>query len=45
MLASVPAARADDCITALRALGYAHAAVIGRILAQGEALEPVVLTG
>ena len=43
LLASVPAERADDCVTALRALGYGHTAIIGRILAQGDALEPVVL--
>jgi hypothetical protein len=32
-------------VAALRAEGYAHAAVIGRIVAQGDALEPVVLRG
>jgi selenide,water dikinase len=30
-------------VAALQALGYPHTAIIGRILAQGEALEPVVL--
>ncbi|MEP6701614.1 MAG: selenide, water dikinase SelD [Betaproteobacteria bacterium] len=44
LLASVPDDRADDCVAALRALGYAQTAVIGRILAQGDALEPIVLT-
>jgi selenide,water dikinase len=43
LLASVPEARAEDCLNALRALGYAQAAAIGRVLPQGEALEPVVL--
>jgi len=43
LLASVPADRVDDCVAALKAAGYAQTAVIGRILAQGEALEPVVL--
>ena len=43
LLASVPAAQADACLQALKAAGYAHAAVIGRITAQGEAIEPVVL--
>ena len=43
LLASVPAAQADACVAALQAGGYAHAATIGRITAQGEALEPVLL--
>jgi selenide,water dikinase len=43
LLASVPAHRVDACVAALQALGYTHTAIIGRILAQGEALEPVVL--
>lgn len=43
LLASVPAAQAQACVQALQAAGYVHAAVIGRITAQGEALEPVVL--
>ena len=44
LLASVPADRVDACITALRALGYAKTVAIGRILAQADALEPIVLT-
>jgi selenide,water dikinase len=44
LLASVPAARVDACLGALRALGYDHAAAIGRVLDRGETLEPVVLT-
>ena len=43
LLASVPADRAEACVAALKALGYPHTAIIGRILAQGEALEPIVL--
>jgi selenide,water dikinase len=43
LLASVPAATADACLTELRDLGYPQAARIGRILAQGEALEPIRL--
>ena len=45
LLASLPAAQAPTCIAALQALGCAQAAVIGRVLPQGEALEPVVLRG
>jgi len=43
LLASVPADRAEACVVALRAQGYDHVAIIGRILDQGDALEPVVL--
>ena len=43
LLASIPADRADACVIALRALGYVHTAIIGRILPQGDALEPIRL--
>ena len=43
LLASVPADRVAECVVALKAAGYAQTAVIGHILAQGEAIEPVVL--
>ena len=44
LLASVPADRVEACIAALRELGYVHTVAIGRIMAQGEDLEPIVLT-
>ena len=44
LLASVPADRVDACIHALRQLGYTKTVAIGRILAQGDALEPIILT-
>ena len=43
MLASVPADRVEECMVELRKLGYIHTVAIGRILAQGDALEPIVL--
>jgi selenide,water dikinase len=43
LLASVPADRAAACVGALRALGYAQASAIGRVLPQGDALAPIVL--
>jgi selenide,water dikinase len=43
LLASVPAASADACIAELRKLGYLLAARIGRVLEQGEEMEPIRL--
>lgn len=43
LLASVPAHQADACLAALHRLGYPHSAVIGRVLAQTDALEPITL--
>ena len=43
LLASVPADRVDACIAALKSQGYPHTCKIGRILPQGEALEPITL--
>jgi selenide,water dikinase len=43
LLASVPADKAEACVAALRELGYGRTCVIGRILAQGDALEPILL--
>jgi selenide,water dikinase len=44
LLASVPSGNAVACLNALRALGYQQAAAIGRVLPQGEAIEPIILT-
>jgi selenide, water dikinase len=44
LLASVPADKVEACMAELRNLGYGHTVAIGRILVQGEALEPIVLT-
>ncbi|MBS7807469.1 selenide, water dikinase SelD [Variovorax sp. PCZ-1] len=43
LLASVPAEQVDACIEQLKAQGYPHTTKIGRILPQGDALEPIVL--
>ncbi|NMM10990.1 MAG: selenide, water dikinase SelD [Polaromonas sp.] len=43
LLATVPADRVDACIAALHQLGYGKTVAIGRVLAQGDALEPIVL--
>ncbi len=43
LLASVPGDRAAACVAALRALGYAQASAIGRVLPQGDALAPIIL--
>ena len=43
LLASVPADRVDACIAALKAQGYPHTCKIGRILPQGDAIEPITL--
>ena len=43
LLASVPADRVDDCVSALKQAGYALTSVIGDIQPQGTALEPIVL--
>ncbi len=43
LLASVPLTQVDACIAALKAQGYPHTCKIGRILPQGEALEPIAL--
>lgn len=43
LLASVPAEQAAACVVALHKLGYSHTAIIGRVLPQGDALEPILL--
>ncbi len=43
LLASVPAERVEACVLALQALGYPHTRVIGRVLPEGEELEPIQL--
>jgi selenide,water dikinase len=44
LLASVPAAQASACVQALRAAGYPHTAIIGRISHATDVLAPVLLT-
>jgi selenide,water dikinase len=43
LLASLPEDRVEACLATLRESGYLHAARIGRVMAQGEAVEPVRL--
>jgi selenide,water dikinase len=43
LLASVPQDKADDCLQALIALGYGRSAIIGRVVVEGDALEPITL--
>jgi len=43
LLASVPAQRVDGCVAELRRLGYNETRVIGKVLPETEALEPVTL--
>lgn len=43
LLASVPSDNVTDCLNDLHLGGYSHSTVIGRVKAEGEALEPVTL--
>jgi selenide, water dikinase len=43
LLASVPAESVNACVAELKALGYTHTAIIGRILPMGDAVEAVTL--
>lgn len=43
LLASVPAARADECLQQLIQSGYARSAIVGRVMAESDHLEPVTL--
>ncbi|PXX91872.1 selenide, water dikinase SelD [Marinobacter vulgaris] len=45
LLASVPADQAEACVEELKALGYPHTAIIGRVLPQDESgpIEPITL--
>ena len=43
LLASVPKASVDACVAELKALGYTHTSIIGRILPMGDAVEAITL--
>ena len=43
LLASVPEQSAHACISELKALGYLHAAIIGRVLTMSDAVEAITL--
>ena len=43
LLASVPEAEVEDCLAELKSLGYASAAVIGRVKPESNHLEPITL--
>ena len=43
LLAGVPEQQVHTCLDELRNLGYSHTAIIGRVLSEGDQLEPVRL--
>jgi selenide,water dikinase len=45
LLASVPAAQAQDCLAALHTLGYERAAIIGSVQPKTEHWEPITVVG
>ena len=44
LLASVAESEAEACVKELRSLGYPHTALIGRVIARSNALEPITLS-
>ena len=44
LLASIPADQATNCLTSLKALGYTHSCVIGRVTPTVEGLKPITIT-
>jgi selenide,water dikinase len=43
LLASIPAAKANDCLQQLIHAGYSRSAIVGRVVAESDHLEPVTL--
>ena len=43
LLASLPAEKVQSCLQELRDLGYAKAAIVGRVAAESDNLEPIIL--
>src|SRR5262249_6437846 len=43
LLASLPQSRAEACIGALKATGYAYSAIIGKVRERSPALEPITI--
>jgi selenide,water dikinase len=43
LLASVPSEKAADCVAALQKMGYLYTTIVGRIVAQGDDIAPIML--
>ncbi|MBW4419255.1 MAG: selenide, water dikinase SelD [Myxacorys californica WJT36-NPBG1] len=43
LLAAVPSAHADPCLSSLKAAGYAHSTIIGSVRSHHDGLEPVTI--